>query len=52
MKDILVDMVMILVTQEWVAEVVVLAVLVATLLDLDLLDLEEMVWHHQSLVPQ
>tara|TARA_R100000458_G_C8156413_1_gene162214 strand:- start:254 stop:628 length:375 start_codon:yes stop_codon:yes gene_type:complete len=51
-RDILVDMVMILVTMEWVVVAEALAVLVATLLDLDLLDLEEMVWHHQSLVPQ
>jgi hypothetical protein len=51
-RDTMVDMVTILVTQVWVAAVVALAVLVATLLDLDLLDLEEMVRHHQSLVPQ
>tara|TARA_B100002019_G_C21249449_1_gene590264 strand:+ start:1570 stop:1944 length:375 start_codon:yes stop_codon:yes gene_type:complete len=51
-RDMMVDMVMILVTMEWVVAAVALAVLAATLLDLDLLDLEEMARHHQSLVPQ
>tara|TARA_B100002019_G_C21232537_1_gene580868 strand:- start:1205 stop:1534 length:330 start_codon:yes stop_codon:yes gene_type:complete len=48
-RDMMVDMVMISVTQVWVAAVVALVLLVETLLDPDLLDLEEMVRHQRSL---
>ena len=51
-KDMMVVMVMILETQEWVVVAVALAKLVVTLLDPDLLDQVEMVCHHRSLEPQ